>query len=489
MPWQCFAEANLYGWVDRKTGLRRYREGLVVVGRGNGKSTLMAGNAIYGSSKDGERGADVYLLANTKQQAGIVYDTCRTQIRTSPRLAPHFRALRDGIHFDATGGRIQHRASDSTNLDGLNPHMAVFDEIHEYRNFSLINVMKRAMTKRDQPMALYITTMGTVLDGPLMQYYQLYGDMLDGRLRPEVADRMFGIIYELDAEDDVDNSDMWIKANPSLGVLLKLETLKEEWERAKKIPQERSDFINKQLNIFTQAADMAFVDYDIVQRNKCEYPIAQLEGCECYGGFDLSASEDFTSACLLFQLPDRRIFCLSHSWTTHKKVDLDQEKIPYYEYAMAGYLTIVDGEYIKQEDVYAWFVEQSKSYEIRCIGYDPANATWLVRMLEAQGFACDVVRQGALTLNAPMKSIRELLLDGGLVYNANPLLSWYIGNVRLRRDAGDTDRENYVPTKRSRYRKIDGFMALLDAYVVYMRLNPLVSSASDPQVKFFSLYG
>ena len=72
MPWQRFVEGNIYGWIDKKTGLRRFREALIVVGRGNGKSTLVAGNSIFGVSKDDERGADVYLLANSKEQAGIV---------------------------------------------------------------------------------------------------------------------------------------------------------------------------------------------------------------------------------------------------------------------------------------------------------------------------------------------------------------------------------------------------------------------------------
>lgn len=68
MPWQCFVECNLYGWVDKETGLRRYREGLIVVGTGNGKSTMLAGNATYGACKDNERGADIYLLANSKRR-------------------------------------------------------------------------------------------------------------------------------------------------------------------------------------------------------------------------------------------------------------------------------------------------------------------------------------------------------------------------------------------------------------------------------------
>lgn len=489
MPWQCFCEMNLYGWISKETGLRRFNEGLIVVGRGNGKSTLMSGNATYGCAKDGEPGADVYLLANTKQQAAIVYDTCRTQIASSPKLAPHFRTLRDGIHYDATHSRIQHRASDSSNLDGLNPYVAIFDEIHEQRDFKLINVIKRGMVKRKQPLLLYITTMGTVLDGALMQLYTLYSDMLDGRLRPEISDRMFGMIYELDAADDVNDSSLWIKANPSMGELFDLQTMKQSWERARFIPQERADFICKQLNIFANTDDLAYVDYEVIERNTDCIDMASLEGAECYGGFDLSASEDFTSAALLFPMSDGRVFVMLHSWTTRKKVELDQEKIPYYEYALNGWLTISDGEYITQDDVYAWFVEQAKHYEIRSIGYDPANATMLVRMLETKGFAVEVVRQGALTLNAPMKSMRERLLAGGLVHNNNPLMRWYLGNVRLRHDADDTDKANWVPTKRNRYRKIDGFMAMLDAYTIYERFNP-TSNAGDiePGISVLSIF-
>ena len=190
MPWQCFIECNLYGWVDKNTGLRRYREGLVLVGTGNGKSTMMAGNATFGACKDGERGADVYLLANSKEQAGIVFNECKAQIEASRYLAPRFRTLRDGVYYDKMNATIKHRSSDSQRLDGLNPHMAIFDEIHEYRDFKLLNIIKRKTVKRRQPLILYITTMGTVLDGPLAYYYDLFTDAMMGKLAPEVGDRM-----------------------------------------------------------------------------------------------------------------------------------------------------------------------------------------------------------------------------------------------------------------------------------------------------------
>lgn len=488
LGWQCFVEGSLYGWVDKRTGLRRFREGLIVVGRGNGKSTMVAGNATYGASKDGERGADIYLLANSKEQAGIVYEECQAQIRASPKLSPHFRVLRDGIHYDATGGRIQHRASDSRKLDGLNPHLAIFDELHGFHGFKLINVIKRAMKKRRQPLALYITTMGTVLDGPLMHYYNLFTDAMRGQLRQEISDRLFAFICELDQEDDIEDTSTWIKANPSLGALLRMEDLVSDWERSKLVPQERSDFINKQLNIFTNSGEAVFVDYDVIERNRAMIDISSLEGRDCYGGFDLSNTEDHTAAVLEFELDDGRIFVLPHTWVPERKVQLDNEKLPYYEYAMQGLLSIVPGEYIEKELVFDWFKRMGERYNIVTIGYDVAQATTLVRMLKEHGFACEVVRQGAITCNAPMKDIREKLLDGKIVMNRNPLFCWYLGNVRLRRNFYDQEKENWYPTKRDRYRKIDGFMAFLNAHVEYLRINPLDNTDRDVQVTVYSLY-
>ena len=483
MPWQCFVECNLYGWVDKETGLRRYREGLIVVGTGNGKSTMLAGNATYGACKDNERGADIYLLANSKEQAGIVFNEFRSQIRASRYLSPRFRPLRDGVYYDAMNASIKARASDSRKLDGLNPHMAIFDEIHEYRDFKLINIIKRKVVKRAQPLIIYITTMGNVIDGPLAYFYDLFTDAMQDKLTAEVADRMFAYIAELDEGDDPDDYTKWIKANPSLGTLLHLNDLREQWERAKKIPAERADFICKQLNVTVNTDDMAFIQPEALRRNVGTIDEDALLGRRCYGGFDLSSREDFTAAALEFPLDDGRVYVLLHSWVPRRKVELDQEKIDYYGLAMRGYLTIVEGEYIQQEDVYEWFVAQSKKYELMTIGYDPANATRLRQMLENKGFDCAVVRQGPLTLNDPMKDIKELLLGGRVVSNNDPMLLWYTDNVRLSGERKHADKQNWMPTKRNKFRKIDGFIAWLCAHCVDMEKNPAGEIHRAPSVR------
>ena len=496
MPWQCFVECNLYGWVDKETGYRRYREALILVGTGNGKSTMMAGNATYLACKDGERGADIYLLANSKDQAGIVFGECRAQIKASPYLAPRFRTLRDGVYYDRTNATIRHRSSDSKRLDGLNPHGAIFDEIHEYRDFKLLNIFKRKTVKRTQPLVIYITTMGNVIDGPLAYYYDLFTDAMAGKLKPDVGDRMFAFIAELDATDDVDNPDCWIKANPGLGVTLHLDELKKQWERCKHIPSERADFICKQLNIMVNADDMAFVQPEVIRRNRETIDPERLLGRRCYGGFDLSNREDFTAAALEFPLDGGKSYVLLHSWVPQRKVDLDQEKIDYYGLALQGYLTIVPGEYVQQEDVYKWFAEMSWLYEIVTIGYDPANATRLRQMLEVggkvsgksvQAFDCQVVRQGPITLNDPMKDIKEQLLAGQVISNQDPMLQWYTDNVRISGERRHLDKENWMPMKRNKYRKIDGFMAWLDAHAVRMQKQPAGTDYIPPAIRVVDL--
>lgn len=471
LGWQCFCEENLYGWVDKRTGLRRFREGLILVGSGNGKSTLITGNATYGASKDDERGAEVYCIANAKEQAKIIFLECKAQIESSPMLKKHFRATRDGIYFDSANSKIQALASDPTTLDGKNVHLAIFDEVQDYRDYSFISRLKKKIIKRRQPLIIYISTLGNVIDGPLMDLYVLGGRVVAGdETVPEVvSDRMFVFIAEIDEEDDPDDTSCWIKANPSLGALIQMEDLVADWERCKMVPAERSDWINKQLNVFTLVDELSFLDTATIMRNNREIDLSRLRGERCYGGFDLSETEDFTSACLEFPLSDNDFFVLSHSWVPEKKVKEDREKLDWKNLVASGWLTIVPGEYVDYNLVFEWFKEKRSLYRIDSIGYDPAKAFLLVQAMQEEGFVMNAVRQGELTLTAPLDNLKERFLDGNIIHNQNRLFNWYLGNVKLtKRSANAT----YLPTKQNKNRKIDGFAALLDAHCEWLRQNP-----------------
>jgi len=470
LPWQHFVQANMYGWVNRKTGYRRFRESLIIVGQGNGKSTMIAGNAAFGLTKDNERGAEIYALSNSREQARIVFNECSAQINGSPAISKHVKTTQDGLYY--RNSKFQPLASDSKNLDGRNVHMGVFDEIQEYRDYKLINVIKGKIKKRKQPMIIYITTLGTVIDGPLMDFYILGSQILAGdkAISRRAADRMFVYIDEIDEEDDPTDPACWPKANPSLGALLDIEDLIDEWERVKSIPAERGNFINKQLNVWTSVDELSFLDIKTIRKNNREIDTEKLLGERCYGGFDLGETEDFTSACLEFPLPENCFFLLEHSWTTEKKMEIDHEKLDWQMLIDGGWLTVCPGEYVDYNYVIQWFLEQRAKYRIETIGFDPAKAFMMVQEMRENGFILNDVRQGEITLTAPLDNLKERFLDGNIIHNNNPMFNWYLGNVKLtKRSANAT----YLPTKQSKYRKIDGFAAFLDAHTEYMRRNPL----------------
>lgn len=467
-PWQHFVIGSLYGWVHKETRLRRFKEGMIFVGRKNGKTTMVSGLSIYGAGIDGEKGARVYQLANSMKQARLTYDECKAMIGASTWLKKHYRPMRDAIQFDVTQSKIEPQASDSDKLDGLNCHLGIFDEIHEYKNYKLINVIKNSRGARRQPLILYITTAGYVLDGPLMDYYEKGADVLDGVIED---DRAFYYMAEIDAEDDPEDHTKWGKANPSLGVTIQLEDMIEEWEQAKHIPAERNDFITKRLNVFVQSDEQSFVSLDVIKRNSDHIDPELLRGLMCIGGYDLSSSEDFTSACLEFPLDDGRVFVLSHSWIPQAKIDADRENMgnSFKEWVEHDWLTIVPGEFVHKEDVYDWFIAMAQIYGVALITYDPANAYRLNQDLIAYGGPnwTQPVRPGALTLSPALKDIKEMLLAGRVIHNNNKMFVWYLNNVRLV----IADRNgNWLPTKQHKYRKIDGFAAWLNAHTETMKI-------------------
>ncbi|MEK4187750.1 MULTISPECIES: terminase large subunit [Paenibacillus] len=294
-PWQHFIIGSLYGWVHKDTGLCRFREGLIFMDRKNGKTAMVSGLSLYGASKDGENGARVYQLANSKEQAREMFDECKAMIKASPLLRKNFDETLHEIRFRKTMSKILPLVTDSKKLDGKNCSMGAFDEIHEY------DVIKNSTGARTQPMILYITTAGYQLDGPLMDYYDKAADVLEGVISAENA---LYFMAELVPEDDIENTDNWGKANPNLGVTIKLEDMLKEWEDRKHIPAERNDFITKRLNIFVKSDAESFLSFEVLKRNNKNLDEKQFEGKGCIGAFDLSDSVDFTSACLEFQIPE-----------------------------------------------------------------------------------------------------------------------------------------------------------------------------------------
>lgn len=209
--WQkAFIEA-LYGFVDSETHLRKYKKGLLFVGRKNGKSTIDSGLALYMLTKDGEDGAEVYAVATKKDQAKIVWEESKRMIKKSPDLNEVCRCRINGIYYDDVESVFKALASDSDSLDGLNSHFVIADEVHAWKDKNLLDVMFDSMSAREQPMLLETSTMGTIRENVFDNEYEYAEKLISGKITDETV---LPIIYELDKVDEWQNELSWYKANP-----------------------------------------------------------------------------------------------------------------------------------------------------------------------------------------------------------------------------------------------------------------------------------
>lgn len=470
MPWQEFVDCQAFGWIDREKGYRRYREVFEFVPRGNGKTARSSGKMGYMTTKGGEAGAENYFCANNGKQAQRGYRDFYNQMSLSDELRKRLKLGRSETRYMPDASIVGYLTNDPRSLDGLRPYFVIKDEMEAETSFEQINQLLRPMKKRRQPLLWYTLTAGTVLDGPAVYHYTFAKKILDRD--PEISERAIDaylpIIYEIDPDLPYDDPQYWGMANPSLGVLLMMDDLILDWERAQRSPNELADFVTKQLNRFAMPPEAVYVDLDTIRRNDrapmdCGFlrPVA-------WPGFDLSKSEDFTAAALVVDLPDGRIGIRQHSWVPEDKIKRGngREDKNWDEWVRRGWLTIVPGHYVKYDYMLDWFKEQRTMFELRPIGYDPYNAPDLVRALQTAGFATKEVRQGPLTMNPAMKGLKEELLDGNVCWEGDEMFEWYLRNVRMRAGFFDLEKENWMPTKKNRYKKIDGFMAAINGFCV-----------------------
>ena len=209
--WQkAFVEA-LFGFVDKDTDIRKYKKGILFVGRKNGKSVIDSALGLYMFTKDGEGGAEVYSVATQKEQAKIVWEEAKRMVKKSPALLKRIRTLITGMYYDATESTFKALASESNSLDGLNSHFVIADEVHAWKDKNLLDVMFDSMSAREQPMLLETSTMGTIRENVFDNEYEYAANIISGKI---IDETLLPIIYELDSVDEWQNEISWYKANP-----------------------------------------------------------------------------------------------------------------------------------------------------------------------------------------------------------------------------------------------------------------------------------
>ena len=461
---------TLFGWLLKETGYRRFRETLFLVGRKNGKSTLLAALALYMLVADYEGAAEIYSVATKKDQARKTLTEAVNMVKQSPELRAIIKKRRNDIYFPATASTFEALASDSNTLDGLNSHAVIIDELHAIRDRNLYEVMKQSTSSRRQPLVIMITTSGTVRESVFDNLYGLACDIADGKV---TEDTFLPVLYELDARAEWTDPQAWIKANPGLGTIKQYATLAAFVERAKKNPEDLPGVLCKDFNVPETSASVWLSFEDI--KNDATFTMQDVYNTYAIGGCDLSATTDLTCATLLIRRSreDDTVYVLQHYFIPQKRIDqLDEhnsQEAPYKIWAERELLTICDGARVDYSEVTAWFCQMRDEFKIDAfaVGYDRALAGYWVDEMKANGFDMRAVAQGPYTWSQPMREMGAAFADKKVNYNRNPVLVWCLSNTAVKKSGVN----NIQPVKVSDRRRIDGAVSLLNAWVIYVRDN------------------
>jgi phage terminase large subunit-like protein len=451
---------TLFGFVDKDTGLRKYRKAIFFVARKNGKSVLDSAVATYMLTKDNEGGAEIYSIATKREQSKIVWDEAKKMIKKSPSLSKRIRTLIGGIYYDATDSSFRALASDSNSLDGLNAHLVIADEVHAWKDKNLLDVMYDSMSARQQPLLLETSTMGTIRQNVFDIEYDYASQVIEGTIEDET---LLPIIYELDQEKEWTDEECWFKANPSLGKIKSLKNMREKVERAKANPIELVNLLCKDFNIRQNSVN-AWLSFDELNNEEI---YQEWKDCYCIGGVDLSSTTDLTCATLL-GVKKGKIYVKQMYWipTNSLEKKVIDDKIPYDKWLKNGWLRLSGDSKIDYHDITKWFLEEVEQNDLRplWVGYDSWSATFWKDEMLSLGFDMVEVRQGFKTESAPLKQMKADLMDKKINYNNNPITKWNLSNVAIKKD----DNENIMITKEKSRQRIDGVASLMDAYVIYV---------------------
>ncbi|WP_081107429.1 terminase large subunit [Geobacillus stearothermophilus] len=465
-PIQIFVFGNIYGWVHKDTGLRRFKKGYWQVARKNAKSQSLACVGSYEAFAFGENMSEVYIGATKTEQSRIVWNEIKAQIQGCDFLKGKYKIAYGKIEHLKSGSFIAALSKDAGKTgDGLNVQCGIIDEYHAHPTSEIYDVLVSGTGARPQPLMMIITTAGFDLSHPCYSVeYQYVSKLLDPN-NPIENDEYFVMINELDKDDDIKDEKNWEKANPILCSYEEgVNFLRGELKAALDVPEKMRNFLTKNMNIWVDMKDNGYMDMSKWADCGQDFDLTTLEGMECTVGVDLSAKIDLTSVGFEFK-KDGKYIVLSHSFMPEDTLDRKRktDKVPYDLWVQQGWITttpgaVVDYNFIKS---YIKNFEQQYNVKVREICADPWNATQFMQDMEAEGYTVIEIRQGIQTLGGATKDFREQVYQGNVIHNNNPVLTWALSNAVTRQDAN----ENIMLDKSKSTERIDPIAAVINAHV------------------------
>jgi len=461
LPWQEKIVRDIFGTL-KPDGSRQYNTAYIEVPKKAGKSELAAAIALYLTCADGEQGAEVYGCAADKSQAGIVFNVAVGMINQSPSLNARIKQVvsQKRIIYPATNSFYQVLSAETPTKHGLNVHGVIFDELHAQPNRALYDVMLHGSgDARRQPLFFLITTAGNDRNSICWEVHQKAKDILEGR---KIDPSFYPVIYGLEEGDDWTDEKNWYKANPSLGVTVNVDKLRQSFREAQDNPAEENLFRQLRLNEWVKQTTrwMPMDKWDLCS---LEVNAEELKGRACYAGLDLSATTDVTAFVLVFPpIEEGEPYkVLPYFWVPEDTLALRvrRDHVPYDIWEKSGLIMTTEGNVVHYGFIEQFIDDLGNEYNIKEIAADMWNATHTIQRLEDRGFTTVPFRQGYGSMNSPTKELMRLVLEKKIAHGGHKVLRWMMDNVYVKMD----EAGNIKPDKSKSTERIDGAVALIMA--------------------------
>lgn len=459
--WQRRLVWSLFGW-RRADGGRRFTKLFLYIPRKNGKTEFAAAIALYFLVADGDRTAKVYCAAGSEEQAAETFEAAKQMARGSTHLRKRIQCFIKRLWVRGTRARLQVLTSKADTKHGLNCSCAVVDELHVHKNGTLLEALTTSMGARSEPMTVMTTTAPAGRDGVCFSEYKYAKDVASGEIEDATC---LPVIFEADPDDDWMAEATWRKANPNLGVSVRLDWLRQQCLKAQRLPREENSFKRLHLNIITEQVTRWIPMH--TWRKLSGTPRgpewwASLRGRKCYAGVDLSSTRDLTAAALVFPSDDGLWFdAIMRYWMPAKNVAerVRQDRVKYDEWIADGWIDETEGSATDHDAIVKGIRNWAARYKLLEVAVDRWEATHVINELTGSGITAFAHGQGFAGMSVPCKSLERCVLNAQIGHGDHPVLEWNMSNVAIQTDP----HENIKIVKKSPTARVDGVVALVMA--------------------------
>ena len=390
---------------------------------------------LFGTVKED---AEVYGCAADRQQASIVFEVAADMVRMSPALSKRVKILasQKRIIYKPTNSFYQVLSAEAYSKHGFNISGVVFDELHTQPNRALFDVMtKGSGDARTQPLYFLITTAGTDTHSICYEQHEKAEDILAGKKHDPT---FYPVIYGAEREDDWTDEDVWHKANPSLGITVPIEKVRQACTSAKQNPAEENTFRQLRLNQWVKQS-VRWMPMHVWNANNAPVDLSV---------FPPETGDEAYVIAPWFWIPQDNL-----------KLRVARDHVPYDLWQQQGYLETTEGNVVHYGAIEAFIEQLGERFDIREIAFDRWGAVQMSQNLEGLGFTVVPFGQGFKDMSPPSKELMKLALEGRLAHGGHPVLSWMVDNIHVRTDPAG----NIKPDKQKSTEKIDGVVATIMA--------------------------